>query len=81
MKKYGIGFCISIIAILATLGIMYGIDMSRIKNNEPVIFCNWGNKYVAPEENVESESFYNGVIIGNGSVNNRRRLHSKNFKV
>ena len=74
MKKYGIGFCISIIAILATLGIMYGIDMSRIKNNEPVIFSNWGNKYVEPEENVESESLYNGVIIGNGSVKNVSRI-------
>ena len=37
------------IVILATI-VMYAIDMSRMKNNKPVIFSTWGYSYAPPAE-------------------------------
>ena len=38
--------------IIIVVGIMFIIDLQRMKNNKPVIFSTWGRKYSPPEENV-----------------------------
>ncbi len=74
MKKYVIGFCLMITIILATLGIMYGIDMNRMKSNKPTVFSNWGHKYIENEFNQPNINFNGGVVIGNGFVKNISKL-------
>lgn len=74
MKKYVIGFCLMITIILATLGIMYGIDMNRMKSNKPTVFSNWGHKYTENEFNQPNINFNGGVVIGNGFVKNISKL-------
>lgn len=44
-----------IIVILITIGILYLIDLDRMKNNEEVIFSTWGRKY-APVLNETQEN-------------------------
>lgn len=56
-KILGIICIILAIAIIA-LGIIYCIDMNKMKNNEPVLFSTWGKDYTVPEklsynENIE----------------------------
>ena len=46
-KTLKILICV-IVVILSILGILYLIDMNRIKNNEPVFFSTWGQKYAPP---------------------------------
>lgn len=52
-KVQKIKFICSFIAILLglillTLLILFGIDVTRMKNNEPVLFSTWGFKYAPP---------------------------------
>lgn len=74
MKKYVIGFSLMITIILATLGVMYGIDMHRIKNNKPTVFSNWGHKYIEPQNYESKVDFNGGVVIGNGFVKNISKI-------
>lgn len=74
MKKYVIGFSLMITIILATLGVMYGIDMYRIKNNKPTVFSNWGHKYIEPQNYESKVDFNGGVVIGNGFVKNISKI-------
>lgn len=48
-----------ILTLLIIVGIMYAIDIYRIKNNEPVIFSNWGYTYVPPKQIQEDKSKVN----------------------
>lgn len=52
-----------IIAILVSLlGIIYMIDISRMKQNKPVLFSNGGRKYNEPTKEENFPSFYGTVI-------------------
>ena len=44
-KKIGIIIGIAILLVVLTIGILYIIDLNRMKNNEPVFFSTWGFKY------------------------------------
>lgn len=74
MKKYVIGFSLMITVILATLGVMYGIDTYRMKNNRPTVFSNWGHKYIEPQNYESKVDFNGGVVIGNGFVKNISKI-------
>ena len=50
MKKIVL-FAISIVCVVAIgLGVLYSVDMNRMKNNEPVFFSTWGIDYAPPIE-------------------------------
>lgn len=61
MKKIVIVLVNIIFVILIILGIIYLIDLDRMKNNEQVLFSTWGSKYNNPEE-------YNYII--ENTINN-----------
>ena len=44
-KKIGIIIGIAILLVVLTIGILYIIDLNRMKINEPVFFSTWGFKY------------------------------------
>ena len=46
-KSTKIIFLIFVIIIL-TVGVMYLVDLNRMKNNKPVLLSTWGRKYVLP---------------------------------
>ncbi|MBE6113652.1 MAG: helix-turn-helix transcriptional regulator [Erysipelotrichaceae bacterium] len=37
-----------ILVIIVGIGMMFGIDIHRMRNNEPVVFSTWGYSYVPP---------------------------------
>ena len=48
---------IIVIAILASIiGIMYLIDLDRMKKGKPVVFSAWGAKYAPIEMNLKNEN-------------------------
>ena len=58
---------ISIMLLVAiAIGGAYAIDMSRMKNNKPVVFSTWGNQYVPPVNDYpldnEEQSFVGKVL-------------------
>ncbi|MDO5555235.1 MAG: hypothetical protein Q4G09_00845 [Clostridia bacterium] len=53
-KKFLIGIIIVLLLLLA-IGIIYAIDMNRMRNNKPVIFSTWGYSYVPPINLPEEE--------------------------
>ena len=48
VKKISILVAIIIGLILSTLGVLFAIDVTRMRNNEPVFFSTWGFKYAPP---------------------------------
>ena len=50
--------------LLLTLGILYAVDMNRMKNNKEVVFSTWGHDYCPPvmENNIESEENSNVTL-------------------
>lgn len=73
-KTLKILICV-IVVILSILGILYLIDMNRIKNNEPVFFSTWGQKYAPPKsENIEQTN-NNDVEISISGVENLEKLN------
>lgn len=45
---------------LITLGVLFGIDITRMRNNEPVFFSTWGFLY-APPINIEDAKIENAI--------------------
>ncbi len=73
-KTLKILICV-IVVILIILGMLYLIDMNRIKNNEPVFFSTWGYKYNPPKsENIEQTN-NNDVEISISGVENLEKLN------
>ena len=69
MKNKSMFIILFVVFIIIILGIMYLIDMNRMKNNEEVIFSTWGHSYTIPEKNIEKNN--NEIIeIKNGKINN-----------
>lgn len=65
MKKVFITIGVVGVAILATLILLYCIDMNRIKNNEEILSSTWGLKYVPPiQDNVNITKEENFEFIG-----------------
>lgn len=64
MKKKVLIIITIIVVIALVLGIMYAIDMYRIKHNKPVIFSTWGYSYCPPADIVDENpySFYATII-------------------
>ena len=57
MKKI-ITIALSFVAVLGiALGVVYAIDMNRMKNNEPVFFSTWGRKYAPSLEESKSGEY------------------------
>ena len=57
MKKL-ITIALSIVAVLGiAFGVVYAIDMNRMKNNEPVFFSTWGRKYAPPLKESKSGEY------------------------
>ena len=46
--------------VLITLGVLFGIDITRMRNNEPVFFSTWGFLY-APPINIEDAKIENAI--------------------
>ena len=63
-KIYMIIACI-IIVLAIVIGVMYLVDLNRMKKEEPVVFSTWGSKY-APvlKQNVSND---NVQLNSNGS--------------
>lgn len=80
MKKK---ICI-VILIICLLGIilfgMYLIDRNRMKNNQPVIFSNWGYSYVPPID-LPKEELDNAILnfIVERGDNEKHRENAKTF--
>ncbi len=56
MKK--IIIIVSIVCVIGLgLGILYAVDMDRMKNNRPVIFSTWGYEYTVPEQDTPLKAF------------------------
>ena len=51
-KKIGKIMIIIIVILLGVIGIMYLIDLDRMKNGEKVVFSTWGAKYAPYEHNI-----------------------------
>lgn len=73
-----------VILIICLLGIilfgMYLIDRNRMKNNQPVIFSNWGYSYVPPI-NLPEEELYNAILkfIVDRGDNEKHHENAKTF--
>ncbi len=48
VKRVSILVAIIMGLILSTLGVLFTIDVTRMRNNEPVFFSTWGFKYAPP---------------------------------
>ena len=48
MKKSTKIIFLILVIIILTVGVMYLVDLNRMKNNKPVLFSTWGRKYVPP---------------------------------
>lgn len=46
--------------VLITFGVLFGIDITRMRNNEPVFFSTWGFLY-APSINIEDAKIENAI--------------------
>ncbi len=60
--------CITIVVLtLMTLLVLFGIDINRMRNNEPVFFSTWGFKYAPPVnlDNVNIETTIKQYLIEN----------------
>ena len=60
VKRVSILVAIIISIILATLGVLFAIDVTRMRNNEPVFFSTWGFKY-APPVNIDDVNIKNVI--------------------
>ena len=78
-NKYAIIIGI-IILFLITFGTLFGIDINRMRNNEPVFFSTWGFDYFPPV-NLDDEKIINSIenyIVANGDEY-KRHENSKTF--
>lgn len=69
-----------IILFVLTLGTLFGIDINRMRNNEPVFFSTWGFDYFPPV-NLDEEKIYNAIenyIVKNGDEH-KKNENSKTF--
>jgi len=69
-----------IILFLITFGTLFGIDINRMRNNEPVFFSTWGFDYFPPV-NLDDEKIINSIenyIVANGDEH-KRHDNSKTF--
>ena len=69
-----------IILFLIVFSTLFGIDINRMKNNEPVFFSTWGFDYFPPV-NLDEEKIINSIenyIVINGDEN-KRHDNSKTF--
>lgn len=72
-----IGVIFLFLIVLATL---FGIDINRMKNNEPVVFSTWGFDYFPPV-NLDEEKIINSIenyVVANGDEY-RKDADSKTF--
>ena len=72
-----IGVIFLFLIVLATL---FGIDINRMKNNEPVVFSTWGFDYFPPV-NLDEEKIINSIenyVVANGDEY-RKDANSKTF--
>ncbi len=72
-KKIGKIIIIIIVILLSIIGIMYLIDLDRMKNGEKVVFSTWGAKYAPSELNILNEN----DIKSNTSNNENYQKYSK----
>ena len=78
-NKYAIIMGI-IILFLITFGTLFGIDINRMRNNEPVFFSTWRFDYFPPV-NLDEEKIINSIenyIVSNGDEH-KRQNNSKTF--
>ena len=70
-KKICVSMVIVLILIVSFI-VMYAIDMNRMKNNKPVVFCTWGYQYVPPISDEErlQEDLKDIVIIKDNKIKN-----------
>ena len=84
IKKTRKTFLIVLLAILlliSTIITMFGIDISRMRNNEPVLFSTWGFKY-APSVDLKEEEIELAImdyIIANGDSEPKHHDNEKTF--
>ena len=75
-KKIGKIIIIIIVILLSIIGIMYLIDLDRMKNGEKVVFSTWGAKYAPSEHNI-----LNGNDIKSNTSNNENyKKYSKTIE-
>ena len=48
MKKSTKIIFLILVIIILTVGVMYLVDLNRMKHNKPVLLSTWGRKYVPP---------------------------------
>ena len=62
MKKKILIVLVVILAIILILGVLYLIDINRMKNNKPVFFSTWGYDY-APPVNVNNTQIEDNIVL------------------
>ena len=72
MKKKILIVLVVILAIILILGVLYLIDINRMKNNKPVFFSTWGYDY-APPVNVNNTQIEDYIVLND---ENRMKLIS-----
>lgn len=70
MKKKVLIVLLIIILIALVLGTMYLIDRKMMKDNKPVIFSTWGNKYAPPASTYSSNPTINVENNYSKTINN-----------
>ena len=72
IKYVLIVFGVFILLILLTMFILFGIDVTRMRNNEPVFFSTWGFKYALPIniDDVIMENTIKNYLIEEDEKNN-----------
>ena len=78
-NKYVI-IIVIIVLFLIVLATLFGIDINRMKNNEPVVFSTWGFDYFPPV-NLDEEKIINSIenyVVANGDEY-RKDANSKTF--
>ena len=63
MKKKILIVLVVILAIILILGVLYLIDINRMKNNKPVFFSTWGYDYAPPVNVNNTHPFFLFPII------------------
>lgn len=69
-----------IVLFLITFGTLFGIDINRMRNNEPIFFSTWGFDYFPPV-NLDEEKIINSIenyIVVNGDEH-KKHDKSKTF--
>lgn len=80
-KKIFVIILSAILMFILIFIVMYGVDISRMRNNKPVIFSTWGYEYAPPIDLHEDEicQAINNYLIEKGDNEPKHHENEKSF--